>query len=155
MSLVIGTPPPINPGAPRTPVASPSLAFSIKAAKAAIARCQSEGFAIRVAVSNSVGGLVVAMQAEGAFPGRTYKAVRKNLVAIEFGTASSAVRAKLRSSDFATVVRTRPNMTLLGGAIPLMADGKMIGAIGVSGAPAGEIDEVCALAGAALLSAKP
>ena len=75
-------------------------------------------------------------------------AARKNLVAIEFGTSNSAVRDKLRANDYATLARVKPNMTLLAGAIPLYIEGKLIGAIGVSGAPGGERDEVCAAAGA-------
>ena len=55
-----------------------------------------------VAVSNSVGGMVAGIQADGAFPGRVYNAVRKNLTAIEFGTPTSAVRDKLRANDFET-----------------------------------------------------
>lgn len=144
-------PPPINPNAPRTPVASPPLGLALKAAEAALAQCKADGYAVGVAVSNSVGGLVAGIQADNAFPFRVYNAVRKNLVAIEFGTPSSAVRSKLRAGDFATLARIKPNMTVLAGSIPLFADGKLIGAIAVSGAPGGERDEVCAAAGAALL----
>lgn len=146
-------PPPINPAAPRTPVAAPPLALAIAAAQAALAKCRADGYAVGVAVSNSVGGLVVGMQEDGAFPGRTYNAVRKNLVAIEFAAPSSAVREKLRAGDFATLTRTRPNMTLIGGAIPLFSNGKLNGAIAVSGAPAGDRDEACAAAGAAVFAA--
>jgi uncharacterized protein GlcG (DUF336 family) len=155
LAAVIGPPPPINPNAPRTPVAGPPLALALQAAQAALAKCKADGFAVAVAVSNSVGGMVLGMQADGAFPGRIYNAARKNLVAIEFGTPNSAVRDRLRAGDAATLARIRPNMTLLPGAIPLYADGKLIGAIGVSGAPGGERDEVCAAAGAAVFAAAP
>ena len=157
MTTVIGTspPPPPNPNAPRpTPPPGPPLAMALKAAEAAIAKCKANGLAVGVAVSNSAGGMVVGLQADGAFPGRVYNAARKNLAAIEFGTSTLAVRQKLRAGDFATLARVKPNMTLLGGALPLYTDGKLIGAIGVSGAPAGEADDVCATAGAAVFAAK-
>ena len=149
-------PPPINPNAIRpTPPASPSLALALQAAQAAIAQCKADGYAVGVAVSNSVGGMVAGIQADGAFPGRVYNAVRKNLTAIEFGTPTSAVRDKLRANDFETLARVKPNMTLLPGAVPLFSDGKLIGAIGVSGAPGGERDEICAVAGAAVWGGSP
>lgn len=149
------TPPPINPNAIRpTPPASPPLALALEAAQAALAQCKADGYAVGVAVSNSVGGLVAGIQADGAFPGRVYNAVRKNLTAIEFGTPNSSVRDNLRAKDFATLARVKPNMTLLPGAVPLFTEGKLIGAIAVSGAPGGDRDEVCAVVGAAVFSGK-
>ena len=153
LSAVIGPPPPINPNTPRTFPPSPPLALALKAAQATLEKCHADGYEVGVAVSNSVGGMVVGIQAEGAFPGRVYNAVRKNLVAIEFGTPSSVVRDKLRAGDFATLARVKPNMTLLGGAIPLFSAGKLIGAIAVSGAPGGDKDEVCAVVGSAVFGA--
>ena len=155
MATVIGTPPPPNPNAVRPPPPlGPPLMLALKAAQAALAKCRADGLAVGVAVSNSAGGMIVGLQADGAFPGRVYNAARKNLTSIEFGTPSLAVRQKLRAGDFAMLARIKPNMTVLGGAIPLYADGKLIGAIGVSGAPAGEADDACAAAGAALFVAK-
>ena len=150
LAAVVAPPQAINRNATRPlPPPTPSLALALKAAQAALSKCSADGYQVGVATSNSVGGMVVGIQAESAFPGRIYNAARKNLVAIEFGTPSSAVRDKLRAQDFETLSRVRSNMTLLPGAIPLYADGKIIGAIGVSGAPGGERDEVCAAAGAA------
>lgn len=150
LAAVIAPPPPINPNAVRPPPpASPALDIALQAAQAALAQCAADGHNVGVAVSNSVGGMIVGLQSEYAFPGRVYNAARKNLVAIEFGSPNSAVRDKLRTGDYATLARVRPNMTLLAGAIPLYSEGKLIGAIGVSGAPGGERDEVCAAAGVA------
>ena len=155
LAAVIAPPPPINPNATRPPPpASPELGIALKAAQAALAQCAADGYNVGVAVSNSVGGMIVGLQSENAFPGRVYNAARKNLVAIEFGTPNSAVRDKLRANDYATLARVKPNMTLLAGAIPLYSDGKLIGAIGVSGAPGGERDEVCAAAGADIIQKK-
>lgn len=151
LAAVIAPPPPINPNVTRPPPpASPTLDLALQAAQAALAQCAADGYNVGVAVSNSTGGMIVGLQSENAFPGRIYNAARKNLVAIEFGTPNSAVRDKLRAGDYATLARVRSNMTLLAGAIPLYSKGKLIGAIGVSGAPGGERDEVCAAAGAAV-----
>lgn len=152
LAAVTAPPQPINPNATRpSPPPSPSLEKALQAAQAALAKCKADGYDVGVAVSNSVGGMIVGIQSEAAFPGRVYNAARKNLVAIEFGKPNSVVRDRLRAGDFATLARVKPNMTLLPGALPLYTEGKLIGAIGVSGAPGGERDEVCAVAGAAVL----
>ncbi len=48
----------------------------------------------------------------------------------------------------ARITEVKPNMELLAGGLPIFAKGKMIGAIGVSGAPS-LVDESCAKAGLA------
>ena len=42
-----------------------------------------------------------------------------------------------------------PEVVAVGGGVPIKAGGATIGAVGVSGAPGGDKDEVCALAGIA------
>jgi uncharacterized protein GlcG (DUF336 family) len=148
--------PPAAPGAPPPPrpvVAGPSLEVALAAAQAALASCKAGNLTVGTAVSDSQGVIVVGLQMSGANPGRIYNAARKNLTAIEFGEPSSAVLEKLRAKDFATLARVKPNMTLRPGAVPLMAGGKVIGAIGVSGATS-EQDEACAAAGAAAVAGR-
>ncbi|HUO21720.1 MAG TPA: heme-binding protein [Caulobacteraceae bacterium] len=125
--------------------------MALKAVQAALADCHSKGFAVGSAVADSAGVIIVGMQATGTHPGTIYNAMRKTLVALEFGVRNSVVRDKLRAGDYATLARVRPSMTLFPGAVPLFSAGKLIGAIGVSGGPAGEIDEGCAAAGAAAI----
>jgi uncharacterized protein GlcG (DUF336 family) len=42
-----------------------------------------------------------------------------------------------------------PNVVAVGGGVPIKVGNEVIGAVGVSGAPGGEKDEVCANAGIA------
>jgi uncharacterized protein GlcG (DUF336 family) len=147
--------PPANPGpAPvRVPAPGPSLDLALEAAKVALAKCAADNLKVGVAVSNSQGVILVGLQMPEAAPGRVYNAARKNLSAIEFGVPNSVTREKLRSGDFATLARTRPNMTLMPGAVPLLKDGRVIGAIGISGASSAQ-DEVCSAAGAAAIASR-
>jgi uncharacterized protein GlcG (DUF336 family) len=46
-------------------------------------------------------------------------------------------------------IRQIPNVVGVGGGVPIHAGNEVIGAVGVSGAPGGEKDEVCANAGIA------
>lgn len=154
LAAALAPPRPVNPNAPPSepPPPAPSLDLSLRAARAALARCASRRLAVGAAVSDSIGGMVAGIQADGAHPGRIYNAMRKNLTAIEFRVPSAVVRDRLRLQDYATLARVKPNMTLFPGAIPLFSGGKLIGAIAVSGSPSGEIDESCAAAGAALIN---
>lgn len=130
---------------------APPLGLSLKGIQAALASCHAQGFEVGAAVANSVGVIVAGLQADKAHPGRVYNAMRKNLVALEFAAPNSTVRDRLRAGDYATLARVKPSMTLFPGAVPLFSAGKLVGAIAVSGGPAGEIDEGCAAAGAAAI----
>jgi uncharacterized protein GlcG (DUF336 family) len=44
-------------------------------------------------------------------------------------------------------IRSAENVMAIGGGLPIEAAGAVIGAIGVSGAPGGEADDMCAKAG--------
>lgn len=158
MSVVLAPPAPPAPPAPRppevrAPILGPSLEVALAAAQAALGKCRADNLKVGVAVSDSLGVIVVGLQMEGANPGRIFFAGRKNLAAIEFGVPSSVVRDRLRANDFATLARVKPNMTLFAGSVPLIANGTVIGAIGVSGATAAQ-DEVCAAAGAAAVAGR-
>ena len=65
-------------------------------------------------------------------------------------TTTKAVAERMAKAPATTVPQTPlPNVTYAVGGVTLMAGGKAIGAIGVSGAPGGQLDEDCALAGLA------
>jgi uncharacterized protein GlcG (DUF336 family) len=44
-------------------------------------------------------------------------------------------------------VRQVPGMLMIGGGMIIEAAGSLVGAIGISGAPGGELDDLCASAG--------
>jgi uncharacterized protein GlcG (DUF336 family) len=44
-------------------------------------------------------------------------------------------------------VRQIPRVVAVGGGVQISAGGQLLGAVGVSGAPTGEADELCAKAG--------
>ena len=47
------------------------------------------------------------------------------------------------------LLRQIPGVVAIGGGVPIKAGAEVIGGVGVSGAPGGEKDEVCAKAGIA------
>jgi uncharacterized protein GlcG (DUF336 family) len=56
---------------------------------------------------------------------------------------------KLTDNPANAYLRQVPDVVAVGGGVPIKIGGITIGGVGVSGAPAGERDEVCAMAGIA------
>lgn len=136
-------------GAPESTARGPSLALSLEAAQAAIESCRAKGYRIGVSVIDSSGEARAMITADGADGSHVFVAMRKALTALAF-EMPSAKAADSVASDKALLVRIKPNMFVMGGALPIIVHRETIGAIGVSGAagmPFGHQDEVCAAAG--------
>lgn len=136
-----------GPGAPpESTAAGPSPRASLAMAQAAIRACARHGHRVGVAVINSAGEARVLLNADGTDGSHGFVAMRKALVALAFARPSSEV-ADLAPTDAAMLSRITPAMFVEGGALPIRRGGRVIGAIGVSGAagmPIGHADEVCA-----------
>lgn len=135
-----GPPPDTTPG--------PPLALALEAARAAVATCAADELRVGVAVMDSAGQIQVGLNADGAGPGHIFSAARKAVTAVAFGVPTSAVQDKLRAGDPAALALLKPNMVAMPGAVPLIVEGRVLGAIGASGGT-GQQDEACAAAGAA------
>ncbi len=147
MERMLAPPAPPAPGmAPGVIVAdtTPALpmALAIELAQAAVATCTAQGLRVGAAVSDANGNLRVGLTGDGARPGRIFTASRKNASVIAFGLPTSEIQAKLRA-DPALLAKVLPNMAVMPGGIPIMAGGKIIGALAVSGATSLQ-DEACA-----------
>ena len=141
---------------PETTAPGPSLAAATQAARTAVAVCQAAGYRIGVAVIDSVGQARVLLNADGSDGSHGFVAMRKAEAALAFDMPSSEVNDRAQQ-DKTLLKRVTPAMLLDGGAVPIRARGKVIGAIGASGA-AGKIigaqDEACARAGRDALAGK-
>jgi len=143
-----GGPPPGSKPPPEagTTAPGPTLAQALEAAQAALAACKADGYNIGVSVVDSTGEPRVMLSADGATGGHVYTGVRKSLAALAFQVPSGQVNAKI-SADPAAAKLVTPKMATMAGAVPLVSGGKVIGAIGASGASSLQ-DEKCAMAGA-------
>lgn len=141
--------PPQEPG---SDAPSPTLAVALEAAQAALDACKKDGYNVGVTVIDSSGQPRVALSADKATGGHVYTAVRKGLAALAFKAPTSDV-AKQLAADSSKSSMVKPNMATMAGAVPLVAGGNVIGAIGVSGASSQQ-DEKCAVAGADKVKSK-
>ena len=161
-----GTLPPIPPpppgglhhgpgSAPESSVPGPTLAQALAAAQTAIATCRAAGYRVGVSVIDSAGEARALLTADGADGSHVFVGTRKALTALAF-KVSSAKAADDIAADKTLLARVKPNMFVMGGALPILRGTEVIGAIGVSGAggtPFGHQDELCAAAGRAKIAA--
>lgn len=67
----------------------------------------------------------------------------------DMSTSSQLATSILGSGNANPQLSNIPGILLVGDAVMLVKDGKRAGVLGVAGAPGGQFDEVCAVAGAA------
>ena len=118
------------------------------AVKAAVAEAVSIGVKINVAVVDSSGVLAAFLRMPGAPLHSVEIAIDKAYTAVSFGLPTHLWSDVLKAHSPAVregIVR-RPRFVAFGGGLPIVSNGELIGAIGVSGASE-EQDQACAQAG--------
>ncbi len=151
-----GSPPPAAQAAPRTtaggggqpavtPARGPGLQLALEAAQAAINVCNDNGYKVGVTVVDSAGVLKVLLAADGASRMGIETSTRKAVTANALKARTSEIQVKVATDQaLAAKVNADPTMFARAGAVPLKVGNEVIGAIGVGGAPGGDLDEMCA-----------
>ncbi len=121
--------------------------MALKVSKAALDSCRKAGFQVAVAVVDSSGVVQVVLRDQLAGFSTPEGATRKARTAINFRTSTSSLAQSIADNPEAGEIRNLPGILVLGGGLIIQAGGSMVGAVGVAGAPGGEMDEKCALAG--------
>lgn len=132
----------------------PSLttAAALQAAQAALARCDKDGFTTAVAVVDR-GGHALAVLRNGLAGAHTVQtATNKAASALSFRTDTTELASTTQAGRPNSGIRSLPGVVAVGGGMMIRAKGSLVGAIGVSGAPGGDADDVCAKAGIAAIS---
>jgi len=122
------------------------------AAQAALARCQKDGFTVAVAVVDRGGQPLVVLRDNLAGAHTPQTAVGKAATAVSFRTDTTELAATTQAGKAQSGIRQLPNVIAVGGGLMIRAKGSLVGGIGVSGAPGGDADDVCAKAGIAAIS---
>lgn len=113
---------------------------------AAIDACRSQGRAIVVAVLDNGGNLVALQRADGVGPHNIEASRRKAYTALSTQSATLDLARQAQANPDARNLASLPELLLLGGGVPLLADGLVVGAIGVAGGGGATNDHACALA---------
>lgn len=110
---------------------------------AAMAKANANGWGSSIAIVDNAGRLLAFHRTDGAPIGTIDTAIGKATTAIMF-KAPSAMISQMVSQNAA--MATIPGVVAVPGGYPIVRDGQVIGAIGVSGGMAGE-DDIIAKAG--------
>jgi uncharacterized protein GlcG (DUF336 family) len=129
-----------------------SIAAAQQAAQAALARCQKDGFTVAVAVVDRGGQPLVLLRDPLAGAHTPQTAINKAATAVSFRTDTTELAATTQPGKAASGIRQLPNVIAVGGGMVVRAKGSIVGGIGVSGAPGGDRDDVCAKAGIAAIN---
>ena len=133
-----------------TPYGTPiSLEKAQTAVQAAVAEANKRGWPLNVAVVDSGGNLVTFARMDGAQLASIAISEHKARVAAKYRRPTKAIEEGVQKGT--TFLMTLDDVIASRGGIPLIEDGKLIGAIGCSGAT-GSQDEVVCLAGAATIN---
>jgi uncharacterized protein GlcG (DUF336 family) len=118
----------------------------------ALEQCTKDGYKVSVVIVDKSGQLFANMRGDGTNPHtlefahmKAYTARTRNQTSLEFMQAAS-------TPEGARLLQI-PGVVAIGGGVPIKMGSETIGAVGVSGAPGGEKDEVCAKAGIAKVEA--
>jgi glc operon protein GlcG len=120
------------------------------AVQAAIAEANKHDWPMNIAVVDSGANLVAFLRMDGALLASIAVAEHKARTAAKFRRPTKALEDAVQKSDYKFVLSVDDVIAARGG-IPLLEDGKIIGAIGCSGG-AGSQDEAVCMAGAATIN---
>jgi glc operon protein GlcG len=127
-----------------------SLARAEAAIAAATAEAQKHDWALNVAVVDSGANLVAFARMDGAQLGSIAISEHKARAAVKFRRPTKAFEDGIQKNDYKYQLSLDDIIASRGG-IPLIEDGKLIGAIGCSGG-AGSQDEAACMVGAATIN---
>jgi len=148
----------ISAAGAQTPVAANALAplteknVSMKMALAIIdgvlEQCAKDGYKVSVVIVSNDGVVRASLRGDGTAP-HTMEFARRKAYTARTRNQTSLEFMKLTDNPASAYLKQIPDVVGVGGGVPIRVGNVPIGAVGVSGAPGGEKDEVCANAGIA------
>jgi uncharacterized protein GlcG (DUF336 family) len=124
---------------------------ALRAGRAALEACAKNGHQVAVAVNDRAGILLVMLRDRFAGPHTPDTASNKAYTALSFKLDTTSFARLTQPGEPASGIRQLPRVVAIGGGRLIESAGSIVGAIGVSGAPGGDADDVCAKAGIAAI----
>lgn len=119
---------------------------ALKAALAGQAACRKAGFQVAIAVVDRTGQVQVVLRDRFAGMHTPEAAIDKAWTAASFKMDTTALAKATLAGTASSGIRQMSRVLAVGGGMLVEAAGARYGAIGVSGAPSGENDDLCARA---------
>ena len=124
-----------------------ALETAQKLAQATLDDCRKKGYQVAVSVVDRFGTVQVTLRDRFASVHTPETARRKAWTAISFRTDTITMWEQTKTGTTASGIRFVRDALMAGGGVPVEAAGSIVGGIGVSGAPGGDIDDECARVG--------
>jgi uncharacterized protein GlcG (DUF336 family) len=129
-----------------------SMGLSLAIIQGAIEQCTKDGYKVSVTVVDKGGSVAGQVRGDGTSP-HTMEFSRLKAYTARIRNQTSLQTMKELEDPARAPLRQIPGLVGVGGGVPIRAGTEVIGGVGVSGAPGGEKDEVCANAGIAKVEA--
>lgn len=146
---------------PTQPILPTTLA--LKAAILSVETCRKQGNKVTATVLNPEGNVLVMIRDESAGPHTVENSFNKAYTSVSFGRAynlnsTRAIIAGIKPGkgigDFPLPASPLKGLSYSVGGVNITSNGALVGAIGVSGSPNGDLDENCAYAGIKAIQAE-
>jgi len=125
-----------------------SMAMTMAIMQGAIDQCTTDGYKVSVTIVDKAGNVAAQLRGDGTNP-HTMEFSRLKAYTARTRNQTSQQTMKMMEDPANAFLRQIPGVVGIGGGVPIRAGNETIGGVGVSGAPGGEKDEVCANAGLA------
>lgn len=123
-----------------------SLDIANQIASATVAACAANGHAVTATVVDRAGTIRAVQRADNAGPHTIAASLDKAFTSASARNTTLAMMETAQKNPGAANLVHIPGFLLLGGGVPVKIGNETIGAVGVGGAPAGQLDEQCAVA---------
>jgi uncharacterized protein GlcG (DUF336 family) len=129
-----------------------SMGLALAIIEGALEQCTKDGYKVSVTIVDKGGNVAASVRGDGTGP-HTMEFSRLKAYTARTRNQTSLQTMKLLEDPANAFIRQIPSVVGVGGGVPIRAGTEVIGGVGVSGAPGGEKDEVCANAGLAKVEA--
>lgn len=123
-----------------------SLELANQIAAASVAACAANGYAVAATVVDRAGTVRAVQRADNAGPHTLGASLQKAFTSASAKNNTQAMMEVSQKNPGAANLGDIPGFLMLGGGVPVKVGNEVIGAVGIGGAPAGNLDEQCAVA---------
>lgn len=123
------------------------LNLALEAAQAAVADCGTRNYAVTATVVDRAGQVKAVVRADNAGPHTVDASRRKAYTSASSRTPTTGMMENIQKNPQAQFLYLIDGFLPVGGGMPIRVGNEVIGAIGVGGAPGGQLDDQCAQAG--------
>ena len=122
-----------------------SLELANQIASASVAACAANGYAVAATVVDRAGTVRAIQRADNAGPHTLGASQAKAYTSASAKNTTLAMMEASQKNTAAANLVYIPGYLLVGGGVPVKVGNEVIGAVGIGGAPGGNLDEQCAM----------